>query len=341
MNWKDVLFGSLVTLGVTVLAGVLIYYLTRESPAPPPAERLVYSIDTPVTFESDQTRLSFTNIRLRNIGDVSAENVIVGVDLPSGVGLIDTQVILSSGPGGRFEFDYAGSADIRIVIPVLTPEESATITLLTDAAVPELPTVGVKSDSSTGFLATVVASQTQFDNKTEVIGVLVLLAFLVQLLLLPLLIPKIRTLIRRAVPPSKSVNNTAFVLLHQGLTDDAVNLLERSIEESGGEPFTLSNYALALGLSGNAQKADAILAAADFWAAENKHAKAVVAFNRSILCFSAAQESEGVKLMKIAISLSKSEIIKYLKYSALVDEQRGRSPELHSLLNEYGLTKDA
>ena len=194
MNWKDVLFGSLVTLGVTVLAGVLIYYLTRESPAPPPAERLVYSIDTPVTFESDQTRLSFTNIRLRNIGDVSAENVIVGVDLPSGVGLIDTQVILSSGPGGRFEFDYAGSADIRIVIPVLTPEESATITLLTDAAVPELPTVGVKSDSSTGFLATVVASQTQSDNKTEVIGVLVLLAFLVQLLLLPLLIPKIRTL---------------------------------------------------------------------------------------------------------------------------------------------------
>lgn len=131
------------------------------------------------------------------------------------------------------------------------------------------------------------------------------------------------------------------MLLHRGLTDDAVKILERSIEESGGEPVVLSNYALALGLSGNGKKADAIFDAADFWAAENRHAKAVIAFSRSILRFSAGQESEGIKLMKVAISLSKSEIIKYLKYSTLVDEQRRRSPELHSLLNEFGLTKGA
>ena len=341
MKWKDVILGSLVTMGVAVVAGVLIYYLTREPPAAPPAETLVYEIDTPVNFESDQTRLSFTNIRLRNIGDLSAENVLVGVDLPSGVKLIDTQVIFSSGPGGRFKFDDTGSADIGIVIPALTPAESATITLLTDATVPKLPTVGVKSDSSTGHLAPVAESQTQSDNKTEVIAKLVLLAFLGQLLLFPLLIPRIRTLIRRFVSPVQSVNNTAFVLLHRGLVDDTVKLLERSIEESGGEPYILANYALALGLSGKAQKADAILDAADFLAAENKHAKAVVAFSRSILRFSVEQESEGVKWMKVALSLSKKEIIRYLKYSALVAKQRGLSPELHSLLNEFGLTKDA
>ena len=76
------------------------------------------------------------------------------------------------------------------------------------------------------------------------------------------------------------------MLLHRGLTDDAVKILERSIEESGGEPVVLSNYALALGLSGNGKKADAIFDAADFWAAENRHAKAVIAFSRSILRFS-------------------------------------------------------
>ena len=341
MKWKDVILGSLVTMGVAVVAGVLIYYLTREPPASPPAETLVYEIDTPVTFASDQTRLSFTNIRLRNIGDLSAENVLVGVDLPSAVQLIDTQVILSSGPGGRFTFDDTGSADIGIVIPVLTPTESATITLLTDATVPKFPTVGVKSDSSTGRLADVVELPTQSDNQTTVIGRLVLLAFLGQLLLFPLLIPRIRTLMRRFVSPVQSVNNTAFVLLHRGLVDDTVKLLERSIEESGGEPHILSNYALALGLSGKVQKADAILDAAYFWAAENKHAKAVVAFNRAILRFGAEQESEGVKWMKVALSLSRSEIIRYLKYSALVDKQRERNPELHSLLNELGLTKHA
>ena len=54
MKWRDVFIGSIATLIVTVVGGVILYYLTREPPQPlqplqpPPAERLVYDIDSPV-----------------------------------------------------------------------------------------------------------------------------------------------------------------------------------------------------------------------------------------------------------------------------------------------------
>ena len=43
---------------------------------------------------------------------------------------------------------------------------------------------------------------------------------------------------------------------------------------------------LPLASAATEKKADAIFDAADFWAAENRHAKAVIAFSRSILRFS-------------------------------------------------------
>ena len=43
MKWKDVILGSLVTMGVAVVAGVLIYYLTRE-PHRPELKRQVWEL---------------------------------------------------------------------------------------------------------------------------------------------------------------------------------------------------------------------------------------------------------------------------------------------------------
>ena len=63
MNWRDILLGSIVTLFVTVVGSVIAYYFTREPAPPPPAEKLIYEIDAPVSFDSGETKMSFFNVR--------------------------------------------------------------------------------------------------------------------------------------------------------------------------------------------------------------------------------------------------------------------------------------
>ena len=333
---------SEVTLVVTIVGGVAIYYLTRQPSAPAPAEELVYDIDTPVVFESDQTELSFTNVRVKNVGNESATNVSVVVQFGDKVKVVDKKVTLSSGPAGTFSAKM-DAHQVELKIPVLTPNETATLAILTDAVDEENPTVGVKSDASTGSKGSLTSVSTVRESRNnrldQTLAVLVPLALLAQIVLLLVFRQRFRRFFRRIIPNFRSINNTAFVYLHRGLTDEALALLSDGIATSGAEPTMLANYGLALGAKGDRETAERVFDAAEFWAEANVGEQALIAFNRAIVCLRDNNESDGINLMRKAFQLSKHDIARYASYSDLIQELREQHAELHSLLHELGVAK--
>ena len=104
MNWRDILLGSIVTLFVTVVGSVIAYYFTREPPPPAPAEKLIYEVDTPVSFDSGQTKMSFFNVRVKNTGEKPATNVTVGVQFDNSVNITDRLILAVLGTCGQHRY---------------------------------------------------------------------------------------------------------------------------------------------------------------------------------------------------------------------------------------------
>ena len=188
MKWRDVFLGSIAPLIVTVVGGVILYYLTRESPPPPPTEKLVYDIDKPVIFDSDQTTMSFINVRAKNTGEKPATNVIIGVEFADKVKISDKRVTLSSGPAGKIDAQPIGNNKLEVEIAAFTPNETATIAILTDTADGKDPTVGIKSDTSTGergpLNSVIRVPPTRNAEARMVIGALIPIALIAQFILL-------------------------------------------------------------------------------------------------------------------------------------------------------------
>ncbi len=73
MKWRDVILGALITLAVTVIGGVIVYYTTRQPAHPAPHEHLVYQVEQPTNFDAKQEQFSLFTLRFANIGDKSAQ----------------------------------------------------------------------------------------------------------------------------------------------------------------------------------------------------------------------------------------------------------------------------
>ena len=337
MNWRDVLLGSIVTLFVTVIGSVVAYYLTREPSPPPAAEKLIYEIDTPVNFDSGQTKMSFFNVRVKNTGEKPATNVTIGVEFESKIRINDRLISLSSGPVGDINTQTAGDNELLIRLGALTPDEVATISILTDTADGQDPMVGVKSDASIGQRAPLNSVAKVSPPRNEWVAIIVPIAIFGQIVVLFLMRKGITRAIRRFIPINRDINNTAFVLLHSGLIVEAIDLLSKGIRDAGAEPLMLANYGLALGLNGNKSESQSVLKAAEFWAEKKSHVQAVIAFNRSLLAFDRGDEAEGLELIRQAFQISKKEISRYATYSAIVSRLREGSEEFRLFLGEHGL----
>src|SRR3954469_19196251 len=76
MNWRDLTIGSIITLAVTVIGGLLVYFLTRPSSN---YEMIIYQIDQPATFSSEKEQLTLSTVRIGNVGNGLANNVKITI----------------------------------------------------------------------------------------------------------------------------------------------------------------------------------------------------------------------------------------------------------------------
>ena len=154
MKWRDVVIGAISSLVVATLAGVVIYYLTKEPPTPTPDENLVYLVEKPVAFETTKTKFALFTVRAGNFGDLVATNVTVGITFDDAE-IIDKKIALSSEPAGIYSVTNSTPSELGLTVPSLSPGETVVISLMLNREPDKAPTVAAKSNKSVGRSTTV------------------------------------------------------------------------------------------------------------------------------------------------------------------------------------------
>ena len=103
MRWREILTGALITLFVTIAAGIIVFYVTFQKA--PAGEKLVYEVGKPFTFDSQKTKDSFQNIQVANIGEQAAHDVVVVVRFSGPVRVLDHSIGFSSGVADQLTGD--------------------------------------------------------------------------------------------------------------------------------------------------------------------------------------------------------------------------------------------
>src|ERR1017187_7306366 len=335
MRWRDVLIGAMMTLVVTGGGGVVVFYLTRQRPPAPASERLVYELDRPFSFETDTTKNTFQEIRVANTGDQAASNVVVGIQFPQTLKLLDYKVRFS-GPPGTVSALQRENAGMSLSLRSLAPHEVVAVSSMLAGILVAPPTVGVRSDNSIGTQGATTPLGASPNPRTGISAVVYgvpMLALVAQVIILILLrSQRARAFLRRYTPSTRSVNDTAFLYIHAGLADVGKEILQKAIFDGGADGFMLANYGLALGLSGRSDEGMKHLDAAEFYADKRRHLTGVIAFNRGLLFFRDGNIDAGVKAIRKALSLSNVEILRYCSFSTVVRDLESRIPELKAIL---------
>jgi hypothetical protein len=174
------LFGLISGLIVTIVGGIVVHYVTQESPR---KERLIYTIDQPAVFETGTNNFAVQNIGIANIGQSSAKDVEIVIDTShTGAGVKDESVTSSSGPASGIFVTGQRPGGLSISLNSLIPEERIKISLLLTSKPNAAPVVSVKSDASTATLESSLAPTLSSGGKT-----LEILDFLIPILVTLLL----------------------------------------------------------------------------------------------------------------------------------------------------------
>ncbi|MFG1484338.1 hypothetical protein ABMA79_03680 [Halobacteriovorax sp. HFRX-2_2] len=308
MNWREILLGALITLGVTVIGGLITYEYTRldikES-----KEVLTYNLEDQVSFEGGNERLSIGIVKFANIGNIKSENIKARLKISSAE-IDDYKVHNDKGATVNSVLSQDKKL-LEISVNKLLPEERITITYLLNKK--ESPEFSLRSDSvigKRGMVYKLVSDSNSILNN--------FLGDFTPLLMLPLLF---YFLYFRKVynKPSNCRNNTGFVLLHKGVFDEAQVLLKDSILSGDGGALALSNYAVTLAIDGKYEESKRYIEASKFYVHEKSH-RAVCLLNESFVLFKNSEVEKSLNALKESLKLSKRGILEYLNNSVLWKE---------------------
>lgn len=322
MKWREIIIGAIVTLLITVIGGLVVWKFTKKPPSPAPKSSIIIEYDTPALFESNLKRLLFNTIRVGNVGDKTAHDVFLSIEFPKNIKILDSAISISSGGSAYNNQKELLSKEYEKLISIksLMPDEVVTISILVNGASNDKAKISARYDEGIGEYGSLTKRPNSMDNQNEgragkaAMSALVLGALLVYMGLR----------LKNIMGGVRSVNNSAFMMLHQGMIKEATKLLEDEIARRGGTSYELANLGLCKSLSGDREGGENLFKVAELYSASNS-IKTLVAFNRAIAYYKDGQTDEAVKLLECAIKQSKSSIEKYLKFSKyaveLVDER--------------------
>lgn len=319
------LIGALVTLAVTVLGGLIVYYSTQED-LEPRVEKLTYQKDEQVSFYGRSNKLAIGTLKFANIGRVSAKNVsLVVTSMLSD--FIELNVSASNG-AKLTAFITDDKNKISITVPSLLPDEIITVTyLLERESTVDLSLRSDETIGSEGPIYTLSNSNSKKSILNNFLG-----DFVPFLIVIPIaLLFFAKKYYDNNSSRSTSKNNTAFVLLHSKLINKAEQIFRRSILNGEDGAHCLANYAGTLGCLNRIEEAKSYLFAAKFLAV-TKHEKAIVAFNEAIIYFHEDDIDASIKAFENAIALSDKEIKMYSSNSLIINEMKSKSITIKDLL---------
>jgi len=326
MRWKDILAGAAVSLAVTVLGGVAVYYYTTV-PDYKRTESLLYSILETASFKGGQQELTFSSVRVANEGGIAAKRVSILVSVNTAE-VRDLSLDVSA--GSREISREVKPKSVHITYETLLPEESVTLNLLLSSS--EKPAVAVRSDATLGVERPLEIASSLKRTPSRINEFFKLLVPLTGFGL-PILFSIVFLLLRRRgyIEPSSS-NNAGFLLLHQGLVDDATAILTAAVRSGAYDPFTLSNLAVCTALAGDHGRAARLMRAASFrdWSG---HAKAVLLLNQALISLASGHKDDAIATLRQAIARSRRKIRGYCQHSVHLDAVRNE-PAFYELMKD-------
>lgn len=326
MRWRDLAYNAGATLLITVVAGILVWLLTREAPL---AEKLRYSIQEIASIALGNSRIGMVAIKISNVGNKVAHEVKAVIVLPSEVEIREKQISMSSGLAGSFDEGAGNSRTLNLSIKNLAPGELLTVSMLVAGNASFRPVVDVKSADTVGSEGSLEPQPTS-SLATQVMAI-------VSGGLLIIIPAAIFLFFRRGFYDAiagtiASANNTAFILIQQGLYDEAKTLLERRMFAEGAGPYEFANLATATGLGGDIALAEKHFRAAEWWA-RSKKARAVIAYGRATLSAAGGKDEEAKAELRKAYALAPGDIPRYFKLSVYFAEASARDPEFKTVIS--------
>ena len=329
MKWRDVVIGSIATLIVTILSGIIIFYLTRI-PEKNPAEKLTYLVELSAAFESANNEVALVNVILINQGDAQAESVVGSIVFPFGI-IKDKKIDASAGAASGFAITSATNKRVDFKIPYLLPKEKISVSFFMESAKLSTPTVSLKSAKSIGQKVSLLDMPPKEKISLARQAISALIPLLVGLLATLFMLFFVKHGLSR-LPWGASLNNNGFVFLHKELLDVATKMLFAAVVEGKESSYAISNYATCLALKNDMDAAQKYIEAAEFLA-RSSHEKAVVAFNHGLIMLLAANTLEAKKSLERALKLSRKEVLFYCKNSVLFRKRAEKYPEIMGLIN--------
>ncbi|WP_316214654.1 MULTISPECIES: hypothetical protein [unclassified Bradyrhizobium] len=332
MNWRDLMVGALISVTVAIVAGIFVWWLTREPRAEPQFEQLRYSIAEVASFSPGEARLGIVTIKVSNIGNKAAHDVRGIFLLPEGAEIKAKQISMSSGPAGLYSEGTTDSRTLNLSLPTLAPTESLTVSLLVQGTGALKASGGLRSADSVGT-----------EGDTVVLASPPKSWFGLLWSFRPLLVSVVAAIATafvfrqsfRSLAPGifSSVNNTAFLCLQQKMFLQARSMLMRKMKGHGSEPIEMANLALATGLGGDLDEAERLFKIAEWWSTTN-HAKAIIAYNRATLFVASNEDAAAKAKLKEAVRLSPRAIAQYFQLSAYFDDASRRDPAFAEIVSQ-------
>ena len=332
MRWREILIGALATLVVTIIGGIIVYYVTTQK-REERAERLVYSVAPPVRFESSAAPFSIHSVTLGNQGNAPASAVECTVSFESGVKIQDYQLSSSAGESlSDTRITRDGDSTLRVNSPTLLPNESVKLSILVPKPDIKPPRVTLRSATMLGIEANTVGPEEKA-KKEKLAGLskaIAGVALAVQVILGFFLGRKMISLLQDR---PRSVNNVTFMYLHKGITDEAGEMLKWDIRKRGATGYELANYGLYLALKGRTEDAEKHFAAAEFYSSSNS-VRGLVSMNRALMNIARGKMDDAIQAFQRAITLSPKRMREYASYSDLISEACDKEPRVRELFEE-------
>lgn len=311
---KNAIASILIAIAATVIGGIIVFHYGYLFSAEPP---LTYSVDSKATFSMiDSQLISYAGqIRNNTRGKING----VTIDLKVAQNISEFKVAIPQ--RAPDDLTIKGENGTRTVfIPYLRGGEGIDFQVL--ARVPALSraTFSVNSNEIVGEMTERISS-----SLTSALGpIAVALAGLVSGLSTFFLRNRKDSLAPRVSANLTSFNNSAFVLMHLGYSDEAARLLESSIEKTGGNASVLANLGACYALNGDPSRGHKYVSAAKFLMG-NEDADFII-LTESILLF-ASNDNSGARA---ALGKFKEKFPKvfaaYSKYSSLIKQIETSTP---------------
>jgi hypothetical protein len=265
MKWRDVLIGALISIGVSVIGGLLLWFFTRE-PKIVEAEQLRYRVDEVASFSPGPAKIGIVTIRVANVGNKAARDVRSVFVLPEGVDIKAKQIAMSSGPAGVFVEGPESPRTLNLTMPTLAPTETVTASLLVQGVGNFTPEVGLRSDDTVGTQGDTQAAPAPAPAGRVWQAISAAITFMPAIFVLFAYL-RLRGSLTTLFP---SVNNTAFLYLQQKMFERAKIMLLKKASNRGADAYETANLALAVGLSGDLEEAERLFKIAEWWASNSR-----------------------------------------------------------------------